>query len=94
MNPVRNTKSWYVYVLQSNHTGRFYTGMTHDLRKRLSQHRQGNTQSTRHSGPWNLVYYEMSLAEDDARAREKYLKSGMGKRYVKNRLKRFLFLTG
>ena len=31
----------------------------------------------------------------DARAREKkYLKSGMGKRYIKNRLRRFLSLTG
>jgi hypothetical protein len=27
-------------------------------------------------------------------SREKYLKSGMGKRYLKNRLKRFLSLTG
>lgn len=94
MNPVRDTKSWYVYILQSVRTRRLYTGVTADLRKRLSLHRQGRTQSTRHSGPWTLVYYEMSLAEDDARAREIYLKSGMGKRYLKNRLKRFLSLTG
>jgi len=41
-----------------------------------------------------LIYYEACLNEQDARQREKYLKSGMGKRYLKNRLKRFLFLTG
>jgi len=34
------------------------------------------------------------LSEQDALDREKYLKSGMGKRYLKNRLKRFLSLTG
>ena len=38
--------------------------------------------------------YEASLNEQDARAREEYLKTGMGKRYIKNRLKRFLSLTG
>jgi hypothetical protein len=42
----------------------------------------------------NGVYYEACINEDDAKAREKYLKSGMGKRYLKNRLKRFLSLTG
>ncbi len=37
--------------------------------------------------------YEAFLNEEDVRSREKYLKSGMGKRYLKNRLKRFLSLT-
>ncbi|PIY96439.1 MAG: excinuclease ABC subunit C, partial [Candidatus Kerfeldbacteria bacterium CG_4_10_14_0_8_um_filter_42_10] len=41
-----------------------------------------------------LIYYEACLNKDDAFARERYLKSGMGKRYLKNRLKRFLSLTG
>jgi len=45
-------------------------------------------------GPLELIYYEACINEEDARAREKYLKSGMGKRYLKNRLKRFLSLTG
>jgi len=50
--------------------------------------------STKGRGPFELIYYEMCLNKDDAVAREKYLKSGMGKRYLKNRLKRFLSLTG
>jgi putative endonuclease len=45
-------------------------------------------------GPWKVIYYEASLDEEDARSREKYLKSGMGKRYFRNRIKRFLSLTG
>lgn len=37
-----------------------------------------------------LVYFEVCGNEQDARAREKYLKSGMGKRYIRNRLKYYL----
>ena len=37
-----------------------------------------------------LIYYEASINKEDAMARERYLKSGMGKRYIKNRLKRYL----
>jgi len=36
-----------------------------------------------------LIYFESCLNEEDAKAREKYLKSGMGKRYIRNRLKRY-----
>ncbi|MCX6702578.1 MAG: hypothetical protein NTW60_01780 [Candidatus Wolfebacteria bacterium] len=39
--------------------------------------------------PWKIIYCEVSLDRDDARARERYLKSGMGRRYLKNRLKFF-----
>jgi len=49
---------------------------------------------TNKRGPFELIYYEMCRNITDARSREKYLKSGMGKRYLKNRLKRFLSLTG
>ena len=34
-----------------------------------------------------MIYYEACLDQDDAKARETFLKSGMGKRYIKNRLK-------
>lgn len=94
MIPVRDNKSFYVYVLRSLKDGRWYTGFTGDLRKRFKQHLDGLTTSTKGRGPFELIYYEMSKHEDDARSREFYLKSGMGKRYIKNRLKRFLSLTG
>jgi len=45
-------------------------------------------------GPFELIYYEACLNQQDDAAREKYLKSGMGKRYLKNRLKRFLISNG
>jgi putative endonuclease len=74
--------------------GKSYTGYTSDLRKRFNEHNSNKVFSTKSRGPFRLIYYEACIIEDDARAREKYLKSGMGKRYFKNRLKRFLSLTG
>jgi putative endonuclease len=85
---------FYTYILLSLKNKGFYTGYTANLRKRLTEHQKGKVFSTKSRQPLKLVYYEACLNEDDARAREKYLKSGMGKRYIKNRVKRFLLLTG
>jgi putative endonuclease len=84
----------YTYILQSLKDKHFYTGCTEDLRKRFKEHNSNLAFSTKGRGPFKLIYYEACLNKDDAFARERYLKSGMGKRYLKNRLKRFLFLTG
>ena len=80
----------YVYVLMSERDGRWYTGSTVDLKRRLVEHQRGYSTATRYRGPWQLIYYEASPHIQDAQARERYLKSGMGKRYVRNRLKHFL----
>lgn len=93
MIPVR-ADIHYVYVLQSRSTGYFYTGCTNNLRKRLEQNQSGKVSSTISRGPFSIVYFEYCLNKADAYSREKYLKTGMGKRYIKNRLKRFLALTG
>jgi putative endonuclease len=85
---------YYVYVMQSKKDKQLYTGFTRDLQNRLQEHNEGRVSSTKERGPFELIYYEACLNEQDALAREKYLKSGMGKRYLKNRLKRFLSLTG
>lgn len=82
-----------MYVLESKKDGKWYTGCTNDLRKRLEQHRNGKTTSTKSRGPLALIYYEASRSDEDAFNRERYLKTGMGKRYLKNRLRRFLSLT-
>ena len=94
MSPVRDGKSWYTYVLRSLKDSETYTGSTNDLRKRFKQHNDGLTSSTKGRRTLELIYYEMCMNELDARSRELFLKSGMGKRYLKNRLKRFLSLTG
>jgi len=94
MSPVREKSMWYTYLLQSNKDKRWYTGCTVDLRKRFKEHNNGLASSTKGRGPFEIIYYEACINKDDAFMREKYLKSGMGKRYLKNRLKRFLSLTG
>lgn len=85
---------YYTYILRSRKSGRFYTGYTNDLRKRFKEHNDGKSAYTKTRGPYELIYYEACLDEEDAKSREKYLKSGKGKRYIKYRLKRFLFRTG
>ena len=85
---------WFIYLLQSKKDKHWYTGCAADLRKRFKEHNEGLVFSTKGRGPFSLIYYEACLNKDDAFARERYLKSGMGKRHLKNRLKRFLSLTG
>ena len=85
---------YIIYVIQSKKDKQFYTGFTGDLQNRLREHNSGGVPSTKKRGPFELIYYEACLNEQDALAREKYLKSGMGKRYLKNRLRRFLSLMG
>jgi putative endonuclease len=85
---------FYAYVIRSKKNGRWYTGSTSNLRKRFKDHNNNQVFSTKNRGPFELIYYEACLNEQDGRVREKYLKSGMGKRYLKSRLKRFLSLTG
>lgn len=85
----KESKDWQ----KSQKTGKWYTGSTHDLRKRILSHNSSKNKSTKYGVPWKLIYYESSLNKSDARAREKYLKSGMGKRYIQNRLK-FFFAEG
>ncbi|MDP3993820.1 MAG: GIY-YIG nuclease family protein [Candidatus Doudnabacteria bacterium] len=84
----------FTYVLRSKKDRLWYTGSTEDLRKRFLLHNSNKIVSTKGRGPFELIYYEACLNDHDARIREKYLKSGPGKRYLRNRLKRFLSLTG
>jgi len=76
----------YTYVLLSQPDGRIYTGYTADLRKRLWAHQHGRVRWTASRRPVRLVYYEACRSQEDARRREGFLKSGKGKRYLRNRL--------
>ena len=89
MNPVRPLWN-YTYVLKSKKDGNFYTGVAIDLKERLSKHNEGMVMSTKHRTPFELVYFEACLNKHDAYRREKYLKTGMGKRYIRNRIGRGL----
>lgn len=85
---------FYVYVLRSEKDGKLYTGSTNDLKRRFGLHQTGKVISTAARRPFELIYYEASLNETDCRKRERFLKSGPGKKYLRNRLKFFLKVTG
>jgi putative endonuclease len=78
---------YYIYVLASLKDGEWYTGAASDLKARLSQHERGEVSSTRFRRPWQLIYYQACREAPDAYRRERYLKTGRGKRYLRQRLK-------
>ena len=90
MNPIRDLKIYYTYVLLSTKDNQLYTGVTNNLKERFRHHKNGLVSSTKNRTPLKLIYYEVCLNRKDAYCREKYLKTSMGKKYIKNRLKRYL----
>ncbi len=80
----------YSYVLLSEKDGGFYIGSTGDLRICVDQHNKGCVRSTAYRRPMRLIYYEGCLSADAARRRERYLKTGRGGRYLKQRLASWL----
>lgn len=82
-----NGNRWfYTYVLMSEKDGKLYTGTTNDLNKRINQHKNGLVSSTKYRLPVLQVYFETCPTKEDAFRRERNLKTGMGKQYLKNRL--------
>ncbi len=79
---------FYVYLLE-NERGQWYIGYTGDLRRRESEHRSGQNRSTSR-GKYRLIYYEAYLEKMDAIGRERFLKSGSGRRFLKNQLRQHL----
>ena len=85
---------FYTYILYSLKSKDFYYGTTGDLKKRFEEHNKGLSKSTKAFLPLELIHYEAYRNMKDAYNREKQIKSGPGREYIKRRLKRFLSLTG
>ncbi len=81
---------FYVYLPHSIADNGFYIGYTTDLKRRFSEHKQGASFATRHRGPWKLIYYEAYTERLDAEGRERYLKSGGGRRLLRRQLMHYL----
>ena len=80
---------YYTYVLHSKKDDKLYTGVTKNLKLRFEQHQNGEVESTKYRRPLILIYYEACNMEDDARRREKVLKSYRGKMFIRRRLKSY-----
>jgi putative endonuclease len=77
---------YQVYLLKSLKKDIFYIGYTNDINRRLCEHNSGLTGYTKKYIPWILVYYESFVSLNDAKKREKSLKS-FGKAYSQLKLR-------
>jgi putative endonuclease len=76
---------FFVYIIRSELNGWFYVGMSQDVDKRLKEHNSGKARSTKGYRPWALFFFESFDTRIEARKREVYLKSGIGKEFIKNK---------
>jgi len=81
----------YVYLLESQNDKSWYIGFTSNLKRRVQEHNEkSGGQTTRRKSNWKLIYFEGYVDKQDAVGREKFLKSGSGRRYLKKQLKNYL----
>jgi len=78
---------FYVYQLYSQKDKGFYIGYTTDIEERIKKHNNGEVVSTKDRRPLLETYRERYISEKDAKGREKFLKSGAGRRFLKKQLK-------
>jgi len=73
------------YIIYSKITDKFYTGSTREDSpvKRIDAHNKGTTRSTKHGRPWILAYEEKYGTYTEARRRELFLKTGVGRSWIK-----------
>ena len=72
---------YYVYFIKSTKNNKIYCGFSNKSPKvRLIEHNQKSNNWTKYNGPFVLLYYEKYSCELDARQREKFYKTGMGKK--------------
>jgi putative endonuclease len=73
---------YYVYVLWSDKLHKRYVGFTSNLSQRLSDHNSGKSPFTKRGIPWKMIYTEEYLSEIDARKREIFFKTGVGRKFL------------
>lgn len=82
---------YHIYIIQSRKDKSLYIGFTE--RKpddRLNDHNTSKVPSSKNKRPWDLIYYEGYKNKRDALGREKFLKGGSGRKYLKKQLANYL----
>lgn len=77
---------WYVYVLENPAMHYMYVGSTNNLKRRMTEHNNGESRATKPYRPLSLSAYIAVQTEWKARKLEKYLKTGSGKTILKKRI--------
>jgi putative endonuclease len=75
---------YYTYVLKSRERNYIYVGLTCNPERRIAEHNSKWERTTRSSAPFDTLLIEEFQTRPEARIREKYLKSGIGKEYLKS----------
>ena len=79
---------YYIYVLKSLKNGKRYIGSTGQLPiERLQEHNSGSNKFTKANKPFILIYEEKFSNITLARKRENFLKSGVGRKFLDNKIK-------
>ena len=73
-----------LYAIRSEINGEIYVGIAKDADLRLREHNGGKNRYTKGLRPWKILYTELLPDWETARKREKYLKSGIGKEFLKS----------
>ena len=74
--------AYFVYILYSEKTDRYYIGSTSYIEKRLIKHNFGGTASTRPGRPWKIVHTETLNTKSEALIREKQIKNKKSRKYI------------
>lgn len=77
---------YYVYILKSKKDNNLYIGYTSSVEERLKYHNSGRVRSTKVRRPFELMFQEAYSSETTARQRESFLKSGQGRKWIKEKL--------
>ncbi len=80
---MKTSLPYCVYILFSEKDHLLYIGFSANLEKRIETHNSGGNKSTAHRRPLKLIFCEFYLFEEDARKREMYFKTTMGKKAIK-----------
>ena len=75
---------FFVYILQSQITNKFYIGSTGNLEDRLIRHNSGRSKETANGKPWKLVYTENFQSRSEAMKREMELKAWKSHQRITN----------
>ena len=74
--------TFYVNILQSQFTGRYYIGQTKNLIERVAYHNSGYSVALKNRGPWTLVYSEEYPSRSEAVRRETQIKKQKDRRFI------------
>jgi len=77
---------YYVYVLRTRSHDRCYIGSSANPDERLAAHNAGRVRSTKRWRPWERILLEEHPDRTVAEKRERYLKSGWGRRWLAGRV--------